>query len=231
MRLKQYITEGIREQDIEKLQEGMELVYTHCMPYINDLIKGGFNYLRKDDQLLYSGRNSDSLIINKKVRTDRKPSDMKVDLHKLYDDLFYKRFKVHARSNAIFCTGVMMVAAGYGNTVYAIFPVGKYQVIWSDDIYDLYNDYSVSNIIKKYKDLSDEEFLKEMDDKVISSYHKGDVMKAIRSKNEIMLTCKSYIGLKNYKFNRVARQYIEMNKDKFPEKEFFMEWYNRYIGL
>jgi hypothetical protein len=29
----------------------------------------------------------------------------------------------------------------------------------------------------------------------------------------------------------VARQYIEMNKDKFPEKEFFMEWYNRYIGL
>jgi hypothetical protein len=234
------------------------------MPYIKDLVKGGFNYLEKSDDLLYSGRYSNDSIITKKVRTDRKSTDMNYDLHKMYDDIFYKKFKIYARSNAIFCSGSMIVAGGYGSTVYSIFPAGKYQVIWSDKIYDLYKNDVTTDILIKYNikyrnyrmDILDatnnstelkhllkklpqnmmssnseikKQFFQEMDKKVLSTYHKGDIMKAIKSKNEIMLTCNYYIGLKNIDYNRVIRQYIEQNKTKFPEKEFFIEWYDRYI--
>jgi len=264
MRYKQFLNEGYNPH-AEELLKGVQVVYTHCMPFIKDLIKGGFNYLTKADDLLYSGRNENSSIIIKNVRNDRKPTDTDEDHHNIFDDILYKKFKVRSRSNAIFCTGNLMTAGDYGSSVYIIFPTGKYEVIWSDTIKDIYksdavriierweqkyktyrskkifhsNPVEIDDKLKKYPWNfftlpKDNEFymnmMKDLEKDFFSTYHKGDIMKAIDSNHEIMLTCKRYIGLKHMDYNRVIKQYIEQNKTKFPDKDFFYEWYERYIG-
>jgi len=269
MRYQEYLKEETYNPHAKRLLPGMQTVYTHCMPYIKDLVKNGYSYLKKSDDLLYSGRKDDQLVINKYVRNDRNPTDTNYDLHLLYDKEFYKLFKVKSRSNAIFCTGSYISAGGYGNNVYIIFPAGKYEVVWSDNIRDLYSsdaDRIIARWKSKYKihrdrkliktNLSDidkelkklpynfienlssipdnNEFkkglMKELHKEIFSTYHKGDIMKAINSNHEIMLTCKYYIGLKYIDFNRTIKQYIDQMKTTYPTEEIYYKWYEQYIG-
>jgi hypothetical protein len=267
MRYKKFLKEDIYNPHASDLYNGVLTVYKHCKPFISDLVKGNYNYLTKSEDLLYSGRNESLSVISKEVRKDRKPTDMDHDLHSFYDMIFYKTFGIKSRSNSIFCSGNLHVAGGYGLNVYIIFPAGKYQSLWSDEIKDLYNNPYTDQIITKYQskyndyrqdilsksdDLKKElkllpwnilnisntnpikqklfkELYKEFNKEIMSTYHKNDIINGIKSNKEIMLTCKYYIGLKYNDYNRVIKQYIEQNKTKFPEKEFFMEWYDRYI--
>jgi len=263
MRYKNYLNEENYNPHAKQAMLGVQTVYTHCMPCINDLVKGGYSYLKKADDLMYSGRDSGQSILSKKVRTDRKPTDMEMDRHNILNDLFYKKFKTYARSNSIFCSGNLMTAGAYGSNVFIIFPAGQYQLLWSDKIKDLYNGALSDNLFDKYQkdylkyredilmktkseDLDKvlkslptdiysgdnkikKDLIKSLNKDVLTTYRKGDIMGAIDSKNEIMLTCKYYIGLKHIDYNRVIKQYIDQNGTKFPDKEFFFEWYERYI--
>jgi hypothetical protein len=117
----------------------LEILWKKCNPFLKDLIKPGWN-----GDFLYSGRGDHKdVIMIKKVRDNRRPKDMNPELSTMFDEMFYKKFGFHARSNAIFCTGNYNDAIRYGN-VYMIFPVGKYKFIYSNMIRDLYPE---SNII------------------------------------------------------------------------------------
>ena len=261
MRFKQFLNENTNTKE---LLEGLQLVYTNCMPYIKDLVKEGYSYIKKNQDVLYSGKNDNNSIITKTVRTDRNPMNTEYDLHLFLDRQFYKKFKIKPRSSAVFCSGAFQTADGYG-TPYLIFPVNKYQIIWSNKIRDLYLDFDKSFLrywTQKYHDerskifanfTNDEirknlkkypyeflilpdnnkfmkSFVKDMEKEVFSTYQKGNLMDAIKSKHEIMVICKSYIGLKHSIFNRVVKQYIDQNKTTFPTDEIFYEWYHKYIG-
>ena len=71
------------------------------------------------------------------MRDNRRPLDTPLWLHTVLDDWFYKKFKVRARSNALFCSFNDHLARNYGN-VYRVFPIGKYQAISSFKVKDLY---------------------------------------------------------------------------------------------
>lgn len=264
MRYRQYLNETINDK--VTLQIGVEVVYKHCMPFIKDLISGGFDYLQKNDDLLYSGRNKNKNVFVQHTRTNRKPVDMDYDLYLIYDKLFYKKFGIKGRSNAIFCSGDISVVSSYG-APYIIFPAGKYKFLWSDQIKDLYmdkyssitidliiNEYqqyrrhklrlltNKSDIIKFVKEYPVDfysapdtnkfkiDFYKKLNKKVIDTYYTSNIMTAIKSGHEIMIKCSYYVGLNYMDYNRVIKQYIDQNGTTYPSKEFFYEWYEKYIG-
>lgn len=143
MRLQQYINEAKIKVDHGKI--------------VNDLVRDSKQFLKDvgfDRQLisltLFSGRASESPLtpyIQKKVRTNRKPKDTPDDLHKTLDGKFQKKFGVKVRSSGLFCTGRVALAAAYGHP-FAVFPKGKYKVIWSPDVTDLW-----LQLVKIYSDV------------------------------------------------------------------------------
>ena len=227
MKFKQYLIESSNPS----VEEVLQMIYTDCMPFVKDV-----SNLYIGENLLYSGRKGFDSVIKKSVRTDRKPKDSLPSVHKVFDELFYKKFGLKGRSSALFCTGDYNEAAGYGNTVYIIFPIDKYKILWSYRIFDMYNSPDVNSIYLQYgyslKDnieISHSDKLKDdlMHD-IISTYTTKDLSRAIKSKHEIMLFCKEYYGFKNSYYNFQISSYIYRYGTKFPTKERFKEWYDEF---
>lgn len=175
MKFYNYINE-LDSQNEKKLVEYLK----KCLPFINDL------FLYGDGHFLYSGRkNLRSDYIVKSVRQDRKPLDTGKGDHKILDDSFYEKFGIRARSKTLFCTSNWSNAINYGE-LYYIFPIGKYEIIWSKTIFDLYR-YS------KFKEIQgDESKIKN----IVNDYKQGDLGGALKSGNEIMLHCKEYLAVR-----------------------------------
>ena len=167
MRFRNHIEEGYNPHR-GLMQKGIELVYTHCMPFIKDLVKGRYNYLTKNQDLLHSGRKGSDPIIKKNIRTNRKPSDMDMDLYNYYDKTFYKKFGIKGRSGSLFCSGDSHMAGGYGDTNYIVFPVGKYEILWSDEIRDLYKNPYSDMIIDRYLNIYYDQRILMLDDPSIN---------------------------------------------------------------
>ena len=186
MKLRSYIKEG-KEPTLRNV---LVMLYNDCKPYIHDLIKGGF---QDYDNFMYSGRSETKDIIKKSVRKNRKPKDTDEDIHDSLNREFKERFGYNVRSETIFATGSMTQANEYGNRVYCIFPIGKYEVIWSPEFTDLYtvvgttyNIYTDNYYYMKAnnKDFDEKKFIGEMDKLSFyytSRYKRGDILKAIRS--------------------------------------------------
>lgn len=103
------------------------------------------------DDLLYRGIKDDSLEIFKgKVLKNRKPLDSTKNLHDFYNAAFIHKFKILLRSQSLFCSLVKSVANSYGK-IYVIFPIGNYDLYWSDNVKDqfIYNRerYKIFNMI------------------------------------------------------------------------------------
>lgn len=179
MRFKQYITE---EVSIEKIAEK---IVNDCQPYLKQINKA--DYDDPNQRFLLSGRRSNSVFDKKTVRQDREPLDTNAEVHKWFDNWFYKKFGIKARSQTVFCTGSNS-AYGYGNAYY-IFPIGNFEVIWSRDIKDFYSLSAGHRI-----EFDDVEFTKNLffGANYDKSYVKGHLKKALESNNEIMVYCKEY---------------------------------------
>lgn len=174
MKFYNYINE-LDSQNEKKLVEHLK----KCIPFINDL------FLYGDGHFLYSGRrNLRADYIVKSIRQTRNPLDTNKDIHKIIDDSFYEKFGIRARSNTLFCTSSSWIAKNYG-VPYFIFPMGKYEVIWSKTIFDLYS---------KTRTIDPDNELKIKN--IVSNYKQGDLGGALKSGNEIMLHCKEYLAIK-----------------------------------
>ncbi len=227
MRFKQYLTEDF----LPSIEYTINTLYRDCMPFIIDISK-----LPITQNMIYSGRKGNQYIIKKDVRKGRKPLDTPRYDHELFDDLLYDKFKIKGRSDTLFVTGDPSIASGYGNSVYMIFPIGSYKIIWSDMVSDLYNNHYINQIYNKYnisfKDVHDkhydERLIKDLKKNIISTYYIGNIKKAINSGYEIMLSCKEYYGIKWNKYFYQVRSYVyRMGTDK-PTADNFAEWVERY---
>lgn len=168
----------LNEKDLT-IEEIKQILYKDCKPYLKQLTKINF----KKRELLISGRKDQTPFGTKDIRKDRKPRDTKLEIHNWIDEQFYKKFGIKARSQTLFCTGDLSQASNFGYTHY-IFPIGNFEVIWSNKHMDLYNKANMNMELKRYQ----EYFLKY----VLPDYEKGGLQSALNSRNEIMLYCKSF---------------------------------------
>lgn len=236
MKFKQYLTEN---QNLS-IKDTLQMLYQQCMPFIKDIVRGGYSYYTKNHDLLYSGRNENKPVFIKTVRKSRKPSDTNYDIHLLMDKLFHEKFGIKGRSQTLFCTGDSGTAGGYGWFSYMIFPVGKYKALWSDEIRDMYKNPYLDQIIdsyipiinaevdKKVKDSLKKELEDEIYKKILPTYHVGNIMKAIQSGNEIMIDTKRFIALRWGIYNYPIKSYIDKYGTKFPSEENLTKWYEIY---
>ena len=255
MRLNNYITESKISKDRVFLI--LQDLYTKCMPFINDLVKSGWNYTLNGDRLMYSGRNHNDISFIGGVRKNRQPLSTEKYEHNFLDRLFYKKFGWKARSNSIFCTGSKTVASSYG-TVYGIFPIGKYKFIWNKDIRDLFMSFDYRkikitlidkhreelNALSKYPQDPEHMLYTKLDRKsklwkeyeldvytdVISKYTTKNLTKAIRSSNEIMVGCEKYYAV-GEEVEKNIKMYISENKTKYPDEETFNFFWERWGNL
>ena len=189
MRLQQYLNEGTWSYD-----DIVSLIKSNCKPFLKDWQS---KYLGK---FLYSGRDSSKNFDMKKVRKNRRPMSTHIIIHNIIDGWFYKKFGIKARSNAAFGTFNNDHASDYGD-VYIIFPIGKYTMISSNKVRDLY--VKISNEIRKiypgflmdmYDDYLDSGKLnaKQVELTIINFLEKSNYKKNIYNLNEQMVICKKY---------------------------------------
>lgn len=137
MRFKKYLN----EQKELTIKEALENIKKECQPFLKDLKKAS-----PINNLLYSGRKEKTLeAFRGTVRKNRVPKDTPLSIHNWLDSWFEENFGIKARSNSLMAVGDTSVAKGYGN-LYAIFPIGNYEIIWSPEISDLYTEFRGSNI-------------------------------------------------------------------------------------
>lgn len=123
----------------------VDILLRNCMPFMRDM---GYDKTGNKTKHLLSGRENTKLFFEGKIRNDRNPKDTPRWLHDMVDNEFQKKFGVKPRSNSIFTIGDYQYAISYGYSVYIIIPKGKYNIIWSDDINDLY-----TSLKSAYKDI------------------------------------------------------------------------------
>lgn len=200
MRFYNYLTEAeeITYEDIKR----------DCKPFLND-------WKKQMKSFLFSGRQSDDNFIKRKVRKNRKPKDTPEVVHNLVDNLFEKYMNIRPRSNSVFCYNEPRKTYGYGNS-YMIFPIGKYKILWSPKVTDLY-EYLFQkhnlfiNYLKKNPDAPKDEEEKDKLDKIrkdmediIKTYKLVDASEIHKAdeENELMLLTDSYYGINNKYFNK-----------------------------
>jgi len=178
-----YINETTRD---EKLRD---IISNKCRPFINDLKK-----CNTEDDFLYSGRNRNDNYFIGNVRKNRRPSATKRSTHELFDKTFYNVFGIKARSQTIFCD-ILAEARYYGLNQYCIFPIGKYEIIWSPTIRDLFVD-------KKWANWDNlEKWIEE-------NYVKGNLCKALPRPTEKMIYCDDYLAINNDAYNPQEIYYL-----------------------
>jgi len=236
MRLKQRINE---ESNLDKLVDVLYSVIGDCQPFLKEL------GTVKPPQFLYSGRKTEDPWFEKDVRTDRRPTDTFIELHKDLDEAFNKKFGWKPRSNGLFCTGYLNDATDYG-TAYTIFPKGPFKIIWSRSIGDLYlrlSDMTTgmstsakheNGIFKIFLDnttysnkynkvpLTPEQIKEKVHEEyhkyingIVGEYRDDKIMHAIGSHSEIMLNCKSYYAIKWHLYNNELRDFFKHYKNNY----------------
>ena len=178
MRFKQFIVE--EEFDLKQFQRD-------CAPAIAQLRPLDHNIM------LFRGMHQtprDWAVLD--VRTNRRPKDTPTYIHHVLDDWFLDNFGFRARSAAVFCTGSEKQAWSYGK-IYAIFPIGKFEFVWSPKIRDLLLtiDQLIGEVMvttgKKHNDVLDVASDMLIDKVKRSDYRDDDLLAALLSYNEIMV--------------------------------------------
>lgn len=196
-KFKNYVNEELDEEKLVQLLKP-------CKPFINDWKK------TNSFGCLYSGRRgATKKWFEKKVRKDRKPLSTPVEIHNIIDKRFQEAFGIKARSQTVFCVSDINTAKEYG-VPYYIFPKGKYEIIWSNTIDDLYTNLTewIAFHEPELKDMpvlerlnkdfeSHKKYFDYLKNKfpVKKLYQKGNLKQALKTGYEIMLYCNEYVGI------------------------------------
>lgn len=177
----------------------------------NGLLVRGMHFNGYGKHVDYVHKNGEEDMIEyheKTVRTDRKPLDTHPTLHQKLDDWFFENFGQRPRTQAMFCFGDSrsgVDATDHYGTTYAVFPIGKFEYVWSPDVQDLYSQMEESGD-NKYLD-SDEDF-----DEYMKGLHYRDdnLWKAVTSKNELMVSCKKYYAFDYHAVGHILREALNI---------------------
>jgi len=118
----------------QSIDEFFDIFKKKCQPFIKDARRQ-----LNEGTYYFSGRKRYDNWFISNIRKDRNPTDTPENIHNLLDDAFQKKFGIRLRSNSIFLTFDTSTAESYGD-LYVIFPVGKYEMYYNNNIDDLYMD-------------------------------------------------------------------------------------------
>lgn len=196
MKFYKYLNENILDViDMDKIKKD-------CSLYFKNLKKGGYNFL-------YSGRKGiTDIVTKKKIRKNRRPLDTPEILHDLLDRKFLMEFGVKARSESLFAKADKQV--GFYGRPYYVFPIGNYNLIWSDKIDDLFTYldvkvrdlYDASSARRFFNDIKDDpeeyrnEVLKEIENiiekEIMPTYKESKVLQVHQGRlSEVMVVADS----------------------------------------
>lgn len=186
MKFYNYLNEKMQNQE-----QFIENVLSDCQSFLKD-----WKTIYRTE-FLWSGRQKKLDFARKQIRKNRTPKDTPIELHYEMDDWFNKKFGVKARSNALFCTFDGSHSASFGKP-HIIFPIGKYKLISSNLIKDVYNileelfeDFIGTHVFywsRIKEDGLEDEFI----DKLFNELEKGNYKINQHNNNEQMLICKEY---------------------------------------
>lgn len=166
------------------MEEVFDKISKGCKPFLKNFIKDPIN------RFLVSGRKKTDNFFKGVVRKDRRPRDTDEEIHDYVDNLFDEKFGIKARSSTLFCAFHPAMVKTYGFP-YLIFPIGKYDLIWSPDVEDFYGD------VVENGDMYDYDELEEKINDAIKTYKMTEkIPKDVSTKTEVMLHCKEYYALK-----------------------------------
>ena len=148
----------------DSLNDAIDLIKKDCKPYLK-LIKTPKRMAVRDEKRL-------QFFSKGYVRKDRRPKDTNIEVHEKLDKLFLEKFEWRARSNSVFT----WIISGVMKPLF--FPIGKFDYIWSPNVYDLYTD------------VHPEMGYDELDD-IVNTYHLNDGYHKVGNQ-EVMWRCKSY---------------------------------------
>jgi len=199
MKLRKYLTE---DEDIYKVRLLLE---RDCKPFLKDFKKSRIIVYRGYNRELDSGIDPFD-ILKKKVRKNRKPRLVGDDLHKRLGKLSKKLFGWNVRAEGLFTTCSDELARRYGVTS-AVFPIGKFECVWINDVSLLYKSYdhyagssNIKNTGKHFLRGELEEVIEEVEEvweeiKEIyeNDYVKNQLLKALKKEaDEIIFKCNEY---------------------------------------
>jgi len=129
MRFQRYIL----NEEVYQSNEIADILKKDCKPY--------FKEVGLDAPFLWRGQHSVTIPDIEKIvpRKDRRPRNTPINLHKIWDNAFKKKFGWKARSEGVF-VGDEFDAVYYGR-VYMFFPIGSYKYVWSEKYEDLTNNF------------------------------------------------------------------------------------------
>jgi hypothetical protein len=209
-----HVTDEYTEELKPELREALMRVKKDCGAFLKE----------SNGQMIYSGRgkgNKAISLMDFKHHTDRRPTNTALGVHYLFDILFQQKFGVKFRSNALFVTGDLTFAAGYG-TPYAVFPKGDYKYSWSEEVRDLFEQtemdipdlpfledfwgYMGHNpnptrkmVVDAVKNMDKMDKIQLFDYLDYLEYTDSDLVSGIQSENEIMVHAPNGMHLINFK--------------------------------
>lgn len=188
---KQYLTEAEVPDLMKVLNKDCELFMKVATN--NGLLLRGIKDIGTDKKLVtlpWDKHEGAISIWKKDVRQDRNPSATRREDHNMVDNWFYRTFGFKARSQAVFCLGKKAKDSTidiYGDP-YIIFPIGKFEYVWSPYVDDLFSEMTLN--MKHIK--TQDEINWFLEDK---GYTSTNIEKALRGRSEIMIKCSSYYAI------------------------------------
>jgi len=119
----------------------VDLIKEHCQPYLKNNLSA-----LKEGTDLYRGVSKVNPIVDTFMTVDvwtnknRKPTHTPLPLHFLADMWMEETFGYAYRSSSCFASTDYLMASRYGS-VYGIFPIGEYEMLYSPKVGDLYEWY------------------------------------------------------------------------------------------
>ena len=164
MRLRTFLNEKIRAIDIAgfperyavimnqlelvKLKKVIALLQKDCRKFINEI--------KPTKHFVYRGSHrlrEKNVIMRVVPRTNRRPSDLHIELHNKINQALYDKFGWWPRTEGVFATFDYDIARGYGSQTCSFWPIGNYEYIYSQTIDDIFSEFSGDN----YESLEDSE--------------------------------------------------------------------------
>lgn len=131
-------------------------------------------------------------------RKNRRPSDIPIEVHKIFGEAFQKKFGWNPRTTGVFCAPNTTIAELYGNEHY-FYPVGNFKMLYSKGVDDFLNTLKDQGFIKgaqkgwDYTPSNVYDFENTVEE-IVSKYEQdtNNAKDALDSWAEIMCQCKSY---------------------------------------
>lgn len=177
---KNALSKSLEDEDkemIEKAKEASKIIKRRCKPYLSQI---------DENYTLYRGISYRSSLageyFEKEVFTDRRIKDSSEKLSNAINEILKIHNSPVRRENSLFTTSSHSDALQYGS-VYVVFPIGKFDFAWSEDIADPYTKFEANPDKSDYMILDEEKKQQWKDDNIknIEVRLKEDLEKKIRN--------------------------------------------------